>query len=166
MPGEVFLFRRQEDGTFAPGRPVEYEKEDPDRPCYSLEMFAHDWHSDGDLDLLVDQSGRIYFVPNEGSRRKPVFGKARPLEVDGRPIRATAPYVADWGGDGKDDLLAIRNGVLWYRNIGRLGNPSPGPRSRRSIKARILLRHCQLERCKSCLLSSLPGEPLRRHWRL
>ncbi len=123
MPGEVIFFRRQEDGTFAPGRPVEYEKEDPDRPCYNLEMFAHDWDTDGDLDLLIDQSGRIHLVPNEGSRRKPSFGRARPLEIDGKPIRAAAPYVADWDGDGKDDLLAIRRGVLWYRNVGEPGKP-------------------------------------------
>ncbi len=123
MPGEVFFFRRQEDGTFARGRSVEYERDDPDRPCYNLEVFVHDWDTDGDLDLLVDQSGRIHLVPNEGSCRKPVFGKARPLEADGRPIRATAPHVADWDGDGKADLLAIRGGVLWYRNIGRTRKP-------------------------------------------
>jgi hypothetical protein len=123
MPGEVFFFRRQEDGTFARGRPVEYGKDEPNRPCYNLEVFAHDWDSDGDLDLLVDRSGRMCLVPNEGSRRKPVFGKARPLEADGTPIRATAPYVADWDGDGKDDLLAIRGGVLWHRNIGRPRKP-------------------------------------------
>lgn len=31
--------------------------------------------------------------------------------------------MADWDGDGKDDLLAIRGGVLWYRNIGRPRKP-------------------------------------------
>ena len=123
MPGEVVFFRRQEDGTFAPGRPVAYKKDDPNRPCYNLEVFAHDWDADGDLDLLVDQSGRIHLVPNEGSCREPVFGKAQPLQADGGPIRGAAPYVADWDGDGKDDLLVIRSGVQWYRNVGRPGKP-------------------------------------------
>jgi len=36
MPGEVFFFRRQEDGTFAQGRPVEYEKDEPNRCSVSV----------------------------------------------------------------------------------------------------------------------------------
>ena len=71
------------------------------------------------LEAKIERSSWVTMRILPSSHTNPVF-----VLVDGKPIRATAPYVADWDGDGKDDLLATQSGVIWYRNIGGPGNPA------------------------------------------
>lgn len=91
---------------------------------------AADWDGDGDHDLLIGEiGGRVYLVPNEGTKTKPSFGKefaltcavVVPVKVDGD----AGPFVVDWDGDGDLDLV-VGSGdgsVSLFRNVGRKGGP-------------------------------------------
>jgi hypothetical protein len=93
-------------------------------------VHAADWDGDGVIDLLVgDIRGHVYLVPNEGTKQKYAFGKPRQLEAGGKPIEVphgdAGPFVADWDGDGKPDLLVgAGDGSVWfYRNVGTRKEP-------------------------------------------
>jgi hypothetical protein len=129
--GEVYVFRRNEDGTFAEAEVLANKRGELQMGRYFPEnrtsrvnstVFVHDWDRDGDGDLLI----RFCLVPNEGPLGRPVFGDAMALEVEGQPItRGIAKAcIADWDGDGRDDLLAGRGReVVWYRNTVDKGWP-------------------------------------------
>jgi FG-GAP-like repeat len=96
-----------------------------------------DWDVDGLPDLLLpNETNRIFWYKNEGTRQQPVFGKRRQILVDGYPdspearkrsaefaLESTYPREeerpffwreraawADWNGDGLPDL-AIGDGA-------------------------------------------------------
>lgn len=83
-----------------------------------------DWDGDGLVDLIVgEQSGRIIWWPNVGTKAIPEFRYGKFVLADGKPIdagQAAAPKVVDWDGDGVKDLLVGThwNRLLFYRNIG------------------------------------------------
>jgi hypothetical protein len=90
-------------------------------------VHAADWDGDGDLDLIVgDIGGNIYLVPNEGTAKAHAFGKEKRLKAGSIEINVghdAGPFVADWDGDGKADLL-VGSGdgsVRFFRNTGTAG---------------------------------------------
>jgi FG-GAP-like repeat len=174
-PGELFLFRREADGSFA--APImlqdenddyinigggirdsgdrilitgnaEFEKTDagmfavyhgkriactPEKGVAitgtASAVHACDWDDDGDLDLLVGEiGGRVYLIPNLGSRTHWQFGRERPLTAGGVPIRVdgdAGPFVADWDQDGDLDLLVGdgKGSVTLFANEGTRAGP-------------------------------------------
>jgi hypothetical protein len=92
-------------------------------------VHAADWDGDGDLDLIVGEiGGNVYLVPNEGTAKAWAFGKERQLTAGGKPLRVegdAGPFVADWDGDGKADLLvgAGDGSVSLFRNVGTAKEP-------------------------------------------
>ena len=92
-------------------------------------VHAVDWDGDGDLDLLVGEiGGTVSLVPNEGTAKAYRFGKDRPLEAGGQPLRVhgdAGPFAADWDGYGRLDLLvgAGDGSVTFFRNVGSAHEP-------------------------------------------
>ena len=87
-------------------------------------VYAHDWDGDGDPDLVVgDIRGNVYLIPNEGAKDKWVFGNHQQVIAGGQPLRVqggdAGPFVADWDGDGKPDLLVgSGDGSVWLYSNG------------------------------------------------
>lgn len=173
-PGELFLFRRGDDG-FAPPIMLQDENEEfinigggvetrageilitgnaefvtvdgktyadyhgkryestPERGIAitgtASAVHACDWDGDGDQDLLVgDIGGNVYRIPNLGSARQWQFGRAQRVTAGRAAIRVegdAGPFMADWDGDGDDDLL-VGDGhgtVTLFDNVGARGEP-------------------------------------------
>jgi len=124
-PGEIYLFLRQQDGTFARPEKISDGSGQPIRVGRATAVSAVDWDLDGDTDLVVGTlEGQIYFIPNDGTSQKRRFGTPKELKSGDDPIKIpdgdAGPCVADWDGDGKADLIVGTGSgkVLWYRNRG------------------------------------------------
>jgi hypothetical protein len=189
--GQVIVFRRKLDGSFAAGEPLKDREGKPLRIGYGLSAFACDWDADGDLDLLAGTVDRdkanVYLLSNTGSRTSPAFDKPEPLDVDGKAIVAAdgdaAPVAADWDGDGRLDLLlgTGQGSVLLYRNIGtpqqpRLTAPQtlvppPEPGDPRGTRAKICVTDWNEDGRPDLLLGDFGGEfdktlsPEEEKWR-
>jgi hypothetical protein len=129
-PGEVHWFRREGDG-FAGPETLKHSDGKPVNPGFGSFAFPFDWDGDGKIDLIVGtSSGEVLFLRNIGTREKPVFAEAVPLEADGKKIEirsgSAAPVVADWDGDGKPDLVvgSEEGSVVWFRNVGTRKAPT------------------------------------------
>jgi len=85
-----------------------------------------DWDGDGLKDLLVGHNHNIILYKNVGTRSAPRFKAPIPITIpEGKfPLRPS-PYVIDWDGDGKKDLLVGCEDpkVCFYRNIGTNKKP-------------------------------------------
>lgn len=126
------LFRRRKDGSWAPRQ--RYMVKPPADSGWKIQrglnvVTAADWNGDGTPDLL--------FAPSQNPGVYVAFGPF----VEGKEIalsheialkpRGTvfALAVADWGRDGKLDLLVGQTlddgtrGIFWYRNLGGPGKP-------------------------------------------
>jgi len=137
--GEVFLFRRKADQTFDEAEVLQNREgqvqmhrwlaSGRSRPrSGNVTALAYDWDKDGDLDLLLGYLP-LCLVLNEGTAREPSFDGGRLIECEGEPIIGglRSPHMADWDGDGLDDLLAgLDRNIVWYRNIGQPDRPEFG----------------------------------------
>lgn len=130
-PGELYLFRRKADGTFAAGETLRGKDGKPVVPGSASAPFAFDWDGDGKPDLIVGTvDGSVYLLRHLG--RNLTFGEPEPLVADGQPVKVVgdaAPVVADWDGDGLPDLLVGSDDgdVIWHRNVGTARAPKLGP---------------------------------------
>jgi len=125
-------FERTDEGTFVVYRGKRIEST-PDKPIATTgtasTVRAVDWDGDGDYDLIVgDIGGNVHLISNEGTPKSFAFGKERPVEADGKPLRVKSragPHPADWDGDGDLDLLvgAADGSVSLYRNTGSAKSP-------------------------------------------
>jgi hypothetical protein len=124
-PGELYLFKGEGGGKFAKSDTLKHADGKPVKVGMAAVVYAQDWDSDGDFDLLVgDIEGQVHLVKNDGSKSKPAFGPASLLQAAGNPIKVShgdaGPSVADWDGDGNFDLLVGTGAgsVEWFRNTG------------------------------------------------
>ncbi len=110
-------------------RSPEGQKDSGDH-CVSATAF--DWDNDGDLDLLLGAyDGPLYLQMNEGKAGAPAYtGINHPVLAGGKPFKMkgglTAARLADWNGDGLQDLVCggFKGGVSVCINTGKLGAPS------------------------------------------
>ena len=94
---------------------------------YSKIHYA-DFNGDGLRDILIGQSGGghdIVMYKNVGTKSEPKFGKPAPVELPGPKMSRPSPYVFDWDGDGKLDLLfgTEKAAVYFCRNVGTNKEP-------------------------------------------
>jgi hypothetical protein len=82
-----------------------------------------DWDDDGLKDLLVGHDSTIIMYKNVGSPSAPSF--LAPILIKDQLPSRPSPYVIDWDGDGKKDLLVGLESpeVYFYRNIGTNKDP-------------------------------------------
>jgi len=89
-------------------------------------LHMGDWDGDGLKDLLVGHNEEIILYKNAGTASAPKLRAPTKLECPGGkwPFRPS-PYVVDWDGDGKQDLLVgcEQPQVVFYRNVGTAKEP-------------------------------------------
>jgi hypothetical protein len=131
-PGEIYLFRRQKDGTFAAGEELKGKDGKPVKSGSASAAFAFDWTGDGKLDLVVGTvDGSVFLLRNMGDGKTLIFDEPTELSAGDRPIKVNGdagPTIADWDGDGKPDLIvgSADGDVVWFPNIGTAKAPKLG----------------------------------------
>ncbi len=109
------------DGSMYAGRSQFIDDRDPERPLGQSKPAVVDWDGDGDLDVLVgNNSNRVAYFENVGTRRDPHYAPMRTLTHDGgeRFSFRARPAPVDWNGDGLMDLVAGRSDGI-NRNDGK-----------------------------------------------
>jgi hypothetical protein len=136
--GTILVTGHSEEETTDEGRFLKCGRKrihvEPDQEVWSTgtasAVHAADWDGDGDCDLLIgDIRGRLFLVPNEGSKTEPSFGRESPLRTGlFVPVKVNGdagPFVIDWDGDGDHDLLvgAGDGSVVLFRNAASKEGP-------------------------------------------
>jgi hypothetical protein len=126
--GEIYLFVRDENGTFQQGVPILNERGSPLQTGEAVTVEAHDFDGDGDLDLLIaERSLYISYHENIGTRTAPSYAdRSSRIETrGGHSIYGSNAHYADWDHDGiRDLILGSEDGdVTWYKNVGADNKP-------------------------------------------
>ncbi len=124
-PGELYLFRRNADGSFQDGEKLKDRNGKEIKADKASTVFLADWDADGDFDLVLGSiNGDVYLVINEGTAKEPAYGEPAKLDL-GLQGRNSGPIVADWDDDGLADLLVgLDDGSAhWFRNVGSAEKP-------------------------------------------
>ncbi len=133
--------RMSAEGTQIKGTSPRYEK-GPDGAYRAVanakdvmgiysKLHVADWDGDGLLDVLVGQDSpqgqsNIVWYRNVGTAKEPKLAAAVVLDILKQPLSRPSPYVVDWDGDGKRDLLLglEMNGVMFLKNNGTDEKPA------------------------------------------
>src|SRR2546421_11313797 len=107
-PGEIYVFYRKANGTFAAGETLKDKNGRIIKVGSASSVAVADWDGDGDLDLVIGNiDGAVFLVINEGNSQKPAFGTPTRLNAKGKPVIAeggdAGPGLAGWDGGGKLD---------------------------------------------------------------
>ena len=89
-------------------------------------LHMADWDGDGLMDILVGHSSTIILYKNAGTQSAPRFQAPVPIHApEGKFPFRPSPFVVDWDGDGKKDLLVAceRPQVYFHRNVGTAKKP-------------------------------------------
>jgi FG-GAP-like repeat len=134
--GMVLWYRRTGRGEFVEAEIVRLATGQVLNAGTNAGCHVVDWDGDGDNDLIISGQTKpdapaveVWFVENKGSPLSLSLAAPRPLKVDGEAIRASQrevfPFVADWNGDGKWDLLlGMADGsVVLHENSGERRAP-------------------------------------------
>lgn len=119
MPGDIFCFRGLGKGQYAPGVKLTGADGKPARAGLASAVAVTDWNGDGKLDLVVGNiHGVVSLLPQVGKKDGlPVFGPAVEVLASDTTSHTSGsttwtqsrgdagPLVADWDGDGVEDLL-------------------------------------------------------------
>ncbi len=130
IPGDIYSFHRKSDNTWDKPEILKTARGQNLNVGRASTVVSADWNGDGKPDLVIGNiDGAVFLVVNQGTPKKPAWRDPEPLRADGKPIIApgerAGPFVADWDGDGKADLvLGSGSGkVVWYRNVGTASSP-------------------------------------------